>query len=454
MAGTLSFVSKYDGRGVRAAKKDLKGLSDEAIWAKAKFAAAAFAAYKFGRASITAAMDDAKAQALLSNTLKNAGYGAAYDGLARYIDQMQRATGVADDELRPAFTSLFNATQNVAVSQGMLETAMSVSLGTGKDLSTVSAALAKALTGNRKALVGLGTGLDTTTLKTANLSQILAMLDKRFAGSVSANASTFAGKMAIVNVVAGEAAETIGGSLIDAFLQIAGDGSVEDATQAMDDFAAGMGRVIKASGWVISKLRGIAGAVFNLPNTLRQSVYGPDSAWNGVDAGKATTAEAARRAQITGMKTYYDQKKKTAYLDNWMARWQKMQDQLNKKGSADALAAQKKANAEKAKALKLSKLAAKYEFELINLAAAKKRAVGAGVLGRIQDLTTLAQVNAGLPVSASAMNGAANTSIPGIAVTVNVQGSVVTQAELTGIIADELKNAQLRNGYGKWGGGL
>lgn len=447
----IPIVTTYDGRGVNKAQTSLQRLGSVA---KVAAGVAAGAALAYGRVAVQAAMQDAQAQTALANTLRNAGSGKAYEGLAKYIDAMQRATGVADDELRPAFTSLFNATQNVAVSQGMLETAMATSRGTGRDLASTTSALAKALTGNRKALLGLGTGIDTTTLKTANLSDILAMLDKRFAGSVSANASTFAGKMAIVNVVAGEAAETIGGSLIDAFLQIAGDGSVEDATQAMDDFAAGMGRVIKASGWVISKMRAVAGAAFNLPNTLREAVRGPDSAWDGTAAGKATTAEAARRAQIAGMKTYYDQKKKTAYLDNWMARWQKMQDAANKKSSADALAAQKKANAEKAKALKLSKLAAKYEFELINLAAAKKRAVGAGVLGRIQDLTTLAQVNAGLPVSASAMNGAANTSIPGIAVTVNVQGSVVTQAELTGIIADELKNAQLRNGYGKWGGGL
>jgi len=109
-----------------------------------------------------------------------------------------------------------------------------------------------------------------------------------------------------------------------------------------------------------------------------------------------------------------------------------------------------KENAEKAKALRLAKLAAKYDSELINLAAAKKRNSGnAGILDRLGDLTTLATANAGLTASQAATVGTGSTIT-----NVVVQGSVITQQELTAIIAQELKLAQSRNGYGQWGGGL
>ena len=259
--------------------------------------------------------------------------------------------------------------------------------------------------------------------------------------------------MQIVNIAAGEAAETIGGALIDAFIQIAGDGSVSDATQAMDDFGASTARVIKASGWLISKLRSVSGYILNLPLHLNEALYGSMDSRDGTAAGKATTAEAARRAQITGMQKFYDEKRKNAYLDNWMAKWQAKQDAAAKLAEAERLAALRKQNAEKAKALKLAKLAAKYDLELIGLAAATKNNKGnAGVLGRLTDLTTLATANAGLPVSAAALAGAKNTQVSNVQVI--VQGSVISQRDLTDTIARQLRNAQAANGYGQWGGGL
>ena len=162
------------------------------------------------------AIDDQKAQALLAQQLKaTAGAtNAQVDSVEDLIDKTARATGVVDDELRPAFATLVRATGDVTKAQSLLQTALNISAGSGKDLTTVTAALGKAATGNVGALQKLGIPIDANAKKAKNFNLILNGLNQTFAGAAATAADTYAGKLARTKVALSEAGEEIGMAFI------------------------------------------------------------------------------------------------------------------------------------------------------------------------------------------------------------------------------------------------
>lgn len=162
------------------------------------------------------AIDDQKAQALLAQQMK-ATTGATNAQIAAVedlIDQTARATGVVDDDLRPAFSTLLRATKDVTQAQGLLQTALNISAGTGRDLSAVTQALGRAATGNVTALTRLGVPLDANAKKTKDFDAIIGSLNKTFAGAAATAADTYAGKLARTKVALSEAGEEIGAAFI------------------------------------------------------------------------------------------------------------------------------------------------------------------------------------------------------------------------------------------------
>ena len=76
-----------------------------------------------------------------------------------FIQNLQNTTGVLDDQLRPAFTTLVNATLDAKKAQELLSVALDTSAGTGTDLQSVTDALAKAALGENTAIGKLQIGL-------------------------------------------------------------------------------------------------------------------------------------------------------------------------------------------------------------------------------------------------------------------------------------------------------
>ncbi len=125
-------------------------------------AAAAAGAYavKIGIEGVKAAIEDEKAQTQLALALENA-TGATKAQIAateQSILQMSLATGVADDELRPALGRLVRSTSDTEKAQQLLATALDISAATGKPLESVANALGKAYDGNTASLGKLGIG--------------------------------------------------------------------------------------------------------------------------------------------------------------------------------------------------------------------------------------------------------------------------------------------------------
>lgn len=104
-----------------------------------------------------AAIEDRKSQELLALAMENTGKATdkTIKSAEAYINKMQFSAGVADDQLRPAYQKLFIATGNVTESNKLLSIALDASAATGKDLDTVSQAMAKSLAGNDAALAKL-----------------------------------------------------------------------------------------------------------------------------------------------------------------------------------------------------------------------------------------------------------------------------------------------------------
>jgi len=186
-----------------------------AAFAAAAAAAAAYAV-KLAVDGVKAAIEDEAAQLRLANALKNV-TGATQAQISAVEEQILKtslATGVADDQLRPALQRLATATGSVTESQDLLNLALDISAATGKSVETVSNALAKAYEGNTSSLSRLGVGLSTAEIKTLGLEGTVKQLANTFGGAATVQANTFEGQIARLKVGFDEAKESVGAALL------------------------------------------------------------------------------------------------------------------------------------------------------------------------------------------------------------------------------------------------
>ena len=229
MAINIPIISSLEGKGFQQAITQLKALettSQKAGYIAGKAflpAVAAMGALTVAAGySIKAAVEDSAAQAVLAKTLQNV-TGATDSQVAaieKQISVMSLATGVADDELRPAFASLVRVTQDMTTANEGLQLAMDISAGTGKDLASVSDALAKAYGGNYKALGLLSPELKAMIKSGASLDEIMLALSKTFGGQAAVAAGTAQGQFKRLNVALDEAKESIGMALLPAVMAV------------------------------------------------------------------------------------------------------------------------------------------------------------------------------------------------------------------------------------------
>ena len=179
-------------------------------------AAAATAAIKIGVDGVKAAIEDEKAQVSLALTLRNTtkATDAQIKATEQFIDKTARATGVADDKLRPSLDRLVRSTQDITKAQQLQTLALDIAAGTGKDLASVSEALAKTYDGNFGALKRLGVPLDENIIKTKDFDGAVKSLSETFAGQADAAANTFSGRIERLSVAVGEAKEQLGFALL------------------------------------------------------------------------------------------------------------------------------------------------------------------------------------------------------------------------------------------------
>jgi hypothetical protein len=219
LADTKNFID-----GLDKADKETKTFSNKLDNALQKGAAAFLAvgaaagamAIKIGIDAVKAAVEDEKAQKSLAITLKNTtkATDAQVKSVEDYIDKTARASGVADDVLRPSLDRLLRSTSDITKAQKLQTLALDIAAGTGKDLATVTEALGKAYDGNLGALKRIGVPLDENIVKTKDFDAATKALSETFAGQAAAAAETFAGRMARIKIAIDEAKEQLGQALL------------------------------------------------------------------------------------------------------------------------------------------------------------------------------------------------------------------------------------------------
>ena len=166
--------------------------------------------------ALKAAIEDEAEQKKLAQTLISVA-GATSAQIAateKWIDVTQRATGVADSDLRPAYDKLVRSSGSLEAAQKNLGIAMDVSRGTGKDLDTVAQALAKVLEGNTAAAARLVPELTGIAREGASADEVMAALATTFQGQTAAHANTTAGKLERMNAAFAEMKEKVGEKLL------------------------------------------------------------------------------------------------------------------------------------------------------------------------------------------------------------------------------------------------
>ena len=216
LAGTGDAATSMGDR----VKKAMPSMKAMGIAGAAAFAATAAAAYK----AVEAAAEDQKSMKLLEQQLRSTvgASDAQVAGVEKQISAMMRATGIADDQLRPAFAALVRGTDSVTDSQKLMQVALDVSAGTGKDVQSVAVALSKAYNGNMGALVKLGIPLDENIKKSKDAQAALGQLSETFAGQADVAANTFSGRLQIMKTGLGEVVESVGYALLPAMTSAVG----------------------------------------------------------------------------------------------------------------------------------------------------------------------------------------------------------------------------------------
>jgi hypothetical protein len=255
----VSAIATFNGKALKKGKKELSAFDKQAQQLGKTFnrVFATTALVAFSKKAINAFAADEQAAKSLAVQLENTGNAFRVDEVEAYIAELQSLYGVLDDQLRPAFQTLLNATGSVTLSQQALETALNVSAGTGKDLASVVAAIAKGASGTTTALARLGTGLDKATIASGDMNKIMAALDKKFSGQALARLDTYAGKMDLLKVAAANATEIIGKGLIDALTALGKDNSIDQAANSMNGFANAIANTAKGMGELIGQVKQI-----------------------------------------------------------------------------------------------------------------------------------------------------------------------------------------------------
>jgi hypothetical protein len=213
-------LKKKLGEADKAVETNASKIADFGKKAAAAFAVAAAAAVAYGTKlavdGVKSAIEDEQAQLRLAAALKTAtgATDAQIKATEEYIRQTQLATGITDNDLRASFQRLSVSTKDTTQSQKLLNLAIDISKGTGKELSTVVEALSKGYEGQDTRLVRLGIGITQADAKAMDFTETTKVLTNLYGGAAAANAETFQGRIDRLKQAFSEAQEEIGYRLL------------------------------------------------------------------------------------------------------------------------------------------------------------------------------------------------------------------------------------------------
>jgi hypothetical protein len=290
----IKIGSSFDAKGFKqaetATQKLNSGVKNLARTFGVAFGTAAVVAY--GKASVKAFIEDDNAARSLGITLKNLGLetGNTSVYVNDMISNLEKQTGVLDDQLRPAMDRLLRATSSVSKATTLLNLALDISAGTGKDLTTVSQGLQKAYLGNNASLGRLGVGLSKAELTSSSFEEIQIRLAELFAGQASSAAESYAGQLNKLTIAGNNAKEVIGKGIVQALTE--SSGSINDATSDIERYSEAISNLIVDFGRFI-RLSNAVPTIFELLTNPVDAINNFNKVADQIDAQIAAQNRAA-----------------------------------------------------------------------------------------------------------------------------------------------------------------
>ena len=350
----INLITQFKDRGIKDAQKGFKGLlgSTNGLNRSLGILARRVAVFETLRRSFKGFVEDDAAARRLNQTLTNLGLSFSALGVEDYLDKLEKATAVNNDQLRPSFENLARVTGDFAKTQDLLNTSLDVAAGTGQSVTAVSRALARAYAGNTTSLARLNAGLSKATLATGNFALIQDQLNNTFAGQAQAQVNTYQGQIERLRIAFQDAGDAIGKGMVDGLRDLGG-GDIQGAL----NFIVKTGEVIGATFGFIAKQISFIREIFT-----RDDFFGAES--------QLELFEKFRKSEDpANIRTAARERRKALEEENRAAA------KIARTRAKDA-AAQKKAAADLKKTeqdrLKLSRAESLFDDERISIAAALK----------------------------------------------------------------------------------
>jgi hypothetical protein len=294
----VKLTTEFNGKALAKGQKQLTDF-EKTTQKVGKALGAAFAVHKiiaFGKSAVSAFLESEKAGKALNQTLNNLGIAYKSPAVDMYLNKLSLQVGIVDEQLKPAYNSLLIATHDTAMAQSLLNTALDVSAGTGKDLTSVVAALSKGYLGNNTALQRLGVGLSKAQLSGTKFSDLITILNDTFQGQASYAAQGYTGDVMKLGVAYDQLKESIGKGILTG---LDSAGSIDQTTQSIVGLGNAIGYLAgNISKFVIGNLQLFKGSTWiKFWNDLTgKTVINP---YAGSDRGGASKMADARAEKLS-----------------------------------------------------------------------------------------------------------------------------------------------------------
>jgi hypothetical protein len=344
----INIATTLDATGLRKADSAVKRLDSTVskLGRNLGLTLGTAAMVQYGKAAVKAFAADEAAANRLATAVDNLGLSFSQVQVTTFIAELEQSAAIADDILRPAFQSLLTTTGSLTQSQKLLNDAIQISRASGIDLATVATDLGKGYVGITRGLIKYNTGLTRAEITTKSFNEILGIMLGRSAGAAQAYLDTTSYKMEVLTTAAGNAQETIGAGLVDAFAKIGGGGSAADAAKTINDMAKAFNVFTSAAGTAIGALlkyyklrkdigrflaggneKGLIGNLFDNEPSTNRSKSPAGTAQRTAQQRKAEALAAKRAKELAALQTKQVKSQK-ALTDE-----QKKQNALKKAGS-------------------------------------------------------------------------------------------------------------------------
>jgi hypothetical protein len=319
----IDIASEFKDKGFKAAERRTTSLTRkfDNLTRTAKRTFIAIAGFQALKRSVEAFAAEDRAAQRLATSLRTLGLAYNTKAIEDYLEQSEKATAINKDELSPAIAQLISTTLDAQKSMTLLNLAMDISTGTGKDLGSVTVALSRAYNGNFAALGKLQTAYTAAELEALGFEKTIAALSDQFQGAAQQNATTYSGKIELLKIAFGDLAEEIGKGLI-AFLSSLGSGDYDKGLQKLVNFGSAIGDVFRRAGLSIEYTKALLSTGFRIDEEemrkleeIRARFENPQAAANRMAnnpaANRAFLADL-RKQQALQKKIEADRKKAAA----------------------------------------------------------------------------------------------------------------------------------------------